>query len=429
MLHAGFHVADISPPVGASIPGGFAPRPGGGIHDPLEVRAGVFIGEDSSLALVGVDAVSLKTEDVNRARELAAALSPIPAEAIIVAASHTHSGGPANDVLGTSSDEHYREHIVRQIASAVAEAARDAVPAEVGWASGRAEGLAWNRRWWLADGSQGTHCDPADEDVIERAGPDDPELLLLAARDLDGYPLGFVGNFTCHVTVMGGPDFSADYPGAWSDLMEAATGAPLVFFNGAMGDLTQVNPELDLPQKGAEGVQRLGRALAGESLKLLADMQFTEAPEIASASEILQADFRHPTAEQLERDRETVAQAADDDYSREAVFARERVALAEHIEAVGQEPCHLIAARIGELAIASGPGQMFCEFGLDCKARSPFEQTMYVSIANGNAGYVPTPAAISTGGYEPTLCRGSKLAPETGGQMVDAQVQLLQQLT
>jgi hypothetical protein len=72
---------------------------------------------------------------------------------------------------------------------------------------------------------------------------------------------------------------------------------------------------------------------------------------------------------------------------------------------------------------------MFCEFGLDCKERSPFEQTMYVSIANGNVGYVPTPAAIAGGGYEPTLCRGSKLAPEAGGQIVDAQVRLLEGLT
>ncbi len=428
MLHAGFHVAEINPPVGAAIPGGFAPKPGIGVHDPLRVRAGVFLTNDDSLALVGVDAVSLKTEDVTRAREMAAELSEIPFDAIIIAASHTHSGGPANDVLGTSSDEHYREQIVRQVASAVAEAAKNALPAEIGWAGGTAEGLAWNRRWWLSDGSQGTHCDPDDENVVERAGPEDPEVLLLAARDLDGNPLGFVGNFACHVTVMGGPNFSADYPGAWSEIMQAATGAPLVFLNGAMGDVTQVNRQLDLPQKGSEGVLRLGRALAGESLKLLADMRYTDAPQISAVVETIHTDFRHPSPEQLERDRDTVRETDSGDYSREAVFARERVLLARYIEEVGQEPCPLIAARIGDLAIASGNGQMFCEFGLDCKDRSPFENTMYVSLANGNAGYVPTPTAIETGGYEPTLCRGSKLAPEAGAQIVNAQVRLLEEL-
>ncbi|MGM0494477.1 MAG: hypothetical protein ACQER1_16210 [Armatimonadota bacterium] len=428
MLHAGFHVADITPQIGAVGPGGFAPAYRDGVHDPLRVRAGTLLSDDTALALVGVDAVSLKTEDLVRAREMAADLSPTPAGNIIIAASHTHTGGPANDVLGSPSDEHYREQIVRQIASAVAEAAREAVPAEVAWASGVAEDLAWNRRWHLADGSQGTHCDPADDDVIERAGPQDPEILLLAARDLDGRMLGFVGNFACHVTIMGGPHFSADYPGAWSDAMEAATGAPLVFLNGAMGDVTQVNKEADTPQKGEEGVRRFARKLSGESLKLLAEMQFEGDAQISVAGESLALAFRRPAEEQLERDREMAAERAEDDYSREAVFARERLALAEHIEATGKEPCPLICARIGDLGIATGAGQMFCEFGLDCKDRSPFEHTMYVSLANGNVGYVPTPEAIAGGGYEPTLCRGSKLAPEAGGQIVDAQVRLLEEL-
>ncbi|MGI5818577.1 MAG: hypothetical protein ACOX9R_10835 [Armatimonadota bacterium] len=434
MIHAGFYVADITPPVGASIPGGFAPRAAEAVHDPLRVRAGVFATDDGALAFVGVDAVSLKTEDMARAREMAAALSPVPAANIIIAASHTHTGGPANDVLGTASEDHHRRQIVNQIASAVAEAARRAVPAEIAWASGTAHELAWNRRWILADGSQATHSDPADDDVIERAGPSDPEVLLLAARDLAGRPLGLVGNFTCHVTIMGGSHFSADYPGAWSDMMQTATGAPLVFLNGAMGDLTQVNREagFDRPQKGDEGVQRFARKLTGESLKLLAEMEFSGEAAIATAGETLGLDFRTPTEEQLERDRQTIAAVAEDDYSREAVFARERVLLAEHIAAVGREPCPVTCARIagdgGELAIASGAGQMFCEFGLDCKARSPFEHTMYVSLANGNVGYVPTPAAIAGGGYEPTLCRGSKLVPEAGGLIVDAQVRLLEAL-
>ncbi|MCD6359891.1 MAG: hypothetical protein J7M38_03435, partial [Armatimonadetes bacterium] len=224
MLQAGFAVTDITPPVGAHIPGGYAPAPAEGIHDPLQVTAAVLIGADASLAIVGVDAVSLNTEDVLQARALAGELCDIPADHILIAASHVHSGGPANDVLGTDSDPHYREHIIRQVASAVAEARRRAVPARLGWASGRAEGLAWNRRWIMRDGTHRTHADPADPDVIERAGPDDPEVLLLAARDMDGDLLGFVGNFTCHTTVMGGRSFSAGYPGAWRRTMQRLTG-------------------------------------------------------------------------------------------------------------------------------------------------------------------------------------------------------------
>jgi len=388
----------------------------------------VLLCEEDALALVGVDAVSMPTEDNLRARELAAGLAHIPDAQIIIAASHTHCGGPANDVLGTPSDEHYREHVVRQIASAVVQAARRAVPAQIGWGAGAAEGLAWNRRWRLADGTQETHADPAREDVIERAGPNDPELLLLAARDTDGRLLGFVGNFACHCTLMGGPEFSADYPGAWSDLMGRATGAPLVFLNGAMGDITQVARDQDVPQRGEPAVERFARKLTGESLRLLADIRFEDAPAIDVTHEVLGIPMRHPDPAQLEADRATVAAAPDDDYSREAVFARERAMLAEYIERAGEDRCEVICARVGELGIASSPGQMFCAYGLDCKRRSAFAHTMFVSIANGNCGYVPTPEAIATGGYEPTLCRGSRLVPEAGDTIVDTQVRLLAEM-
>ncbi len=428
MIRAGFHVADITPPIGASIPGGFAPRPAEGIHDPLRVRAAVLLGEDDALALVGVDAVSIPTEDNLRARELAADLAHIPDAQIIIAASHTHCGGPANDVLGSPSDEHYREHIVRQTASAVAQAARNAVPAQIGWGAGVAEGLGWNRRWRLADGTQETHADPSLDHVIERAGPGDAEVLLLAARDTNGRLLGFVGNFTCHCTLMGGPEFSADYPGAWSDLIARATGAPLVFLNGAMGDITQVARDQDVPQAGEPAVARFARKLTGESLRLLADMHFEDAPVIDVTHEVLGIPMRRPDAEQLEGDRAVAAAATDDDYSRDVVFARERIMLAEYIERVGEDRCEVICARVGGLGIASSPGQMFCTYGLDCKRRSPFAHTMFASIANGNCGYVPTPEAIATGGYEPTLCRGSRLVPEAGDMIVDTQVRLLAEM-
>lgn len=428
MIRAGFWVADITPPVGSNIPGGFAPRPAEGVHDPLRVRAAVLSAEDDAVGIVGVDAVSLSTEDNLKARELAAHLARIPQDHIIIAASHTHCGGPANDVLGTPSDEHYREHIIRQIASAVSQAARIAVPAELGWACGRAEGLGWNRRWIMADGTQRTHADPGREDVIERAGPSDPEVLLLAARDSTGRILGFVGNFTCHCTLMSGREFSADYPGMWSDMMQRVTGGPLVFLNGAMGDVTQIAPELDLPQRNEPAVERFARKLTGESLRLLADMHWEAAPAITVASEVLRIPMRRPEPSQLEADRTLVAETEEDDYSRDVVFARERLLLAEYIDRVGRDRCEIICARVGDLAIASSPGQMFCIYGLEAKRRSPFDYTMYVSLANGNCGYVPTPEAIAKGGYEPTLCRGSRLAPEAGEMIVNTQVCLLQSL-
>ena len=253
-------------------------------------------------------------------------------------------------------------------------------------------------------------------------------MLLLAARDMDGDLLGFVGNFTCHTTVMGGRSFSAGYPGAWRRTMQRLTGGTLVFLNGAMGDITQVNRELDLPQRGEEGVERFARALTGESLKLLADMRWHDDPPLAAAGEVLDIPFRVPDPQQLEADRALLAEKPWPSKEPEVIMARERVLLQEYIDETGAARCEVKCLRVGDLGIASSPGQMFCEFGLTTKERSPFEHTMFVSLANGNIGYIPTAEAIERGGYEPTLCRGSRSAPEAGEMIVETSVRLLQSL-
>jgi len=52
------------------------------------------LSEGTRVALVGVDALSIKASTVNSGRELAEKMTGIPAGHIMVAATHTHSGGP-----------------------------------------------------------------------------------------------------------------------------------------------------------------------------------------------------------------------------------------------------------------------------------------------------------------------------------------------
>ena len=58
------------------------------------------------------------------------------------------------------------------------------------------------------------------------------------------------------------------------------------------------------------------------------------------------------------------------------------------------------ALRIGDFAICALPFEAFAEIGLDLKKRSPFSQTMVISLANGTNGYLPTPEQHELGGYE-----------------------------
>ena len=65
--------------------------------------------------------------------------------------------------------------------------------------------------------------------------------------------------------------------------------------------------------------------------------------------------------------------------------------------------CVMQVFRIGELGVASIPFEVFTEIGLEIKARSPFQDTFTIELANGSYGYLPTPAQHALGGYETWL--------------------------
>jgi neutral ceramidase len=83
---------------------------------------------------------------------------------------------------------------------------------------------------------------------------------------------------------------------------------------------------------------------------------------------------------------------------------------------------------VGDAAFVAIPGELFVEFGLAIKRRSPFLYTYIAGLANGCVGYIPTRRAFAGGGYEIRLARSSKLVPEAGEQLTDTAVRLLEQV-
>src|SRR5262249_28402983 len=104
----------------------------------------------------------------------------------------------------------------------------------------------------------------------------------------------------------------------------------------------------------------------------------------------------HPTSEQLARAKTVVAEAKNKD-SLEFLYAQEVMALADWPDRIAI-PLQLL--RIGDVAIAGIPGEVFVETGLAYKAKSPFKLSFIVSLANGSYGYIPTPEQHKLGGYE-----------------------------
>ena len=75
---------------------------------------------------------------------------------------------------------------------------------------------------------------------------------------------------------------------------------------------------------------------------------------------------------------------------------------------------HII--RMGTVAFATNPFELFLDFGNQIKARSKAEQTFLVQLANGAAGYLPTEKAEKGGHYSAFVSSGN--VGHVGGEML-----------
>jgi neutral ceramidase len=428
-LWIGFGETDITPAPGAEMPGGFSPRHNTGVHDPLHARA-LFVDDgESAAAIVQVDCLSLKHSVVRRARELASERVGRPV-AVMACASHTHSGGPVASVFGSEADEEYLDRLGERIAASVQSASKAAVPARLGIGRGREESVAFNRRFRMRNGRETTHPGKGNPDIVEVAGPIDPEVGVLGAWSEGGEFLGCLVSYTCHCTVMNGLEVSADYPHYLAETVRRVMGGGgVVFVNGAYGDLTQVSNTLARePEFGEKWARRVGTVLGAEAVKALAAMEPTAGIRVQVADETLALAPRPVPPDQLAAARELLAREGV--WDAERWFARELVLLGELNHAEPQVPAEVQAVAIGPAALVGIPGEYFCRFGLEIKERSPFPFTFIAGTANGCVGYIPTAEALGPagGGYEPRLCRSSKLAPEAGYELREAALRVLGRL-
>jgi len=426
MIEVGFSTRDITPAVGAVIPGGFSPRISTAILDRLQTTACVVRHGKDTVAVIGIDVVSLSCITADRIRAAVTTGIGIPEQNIIVAASHTHGGGPSIDVLGSEADTAYLDLCVRRVGEAATEAHRKLQPATCAHVAGNVEGWSFNRRFTMRDGSEATQPAKGHPDIVAPAGPTDPELGVIAFRTRGGVPLGAIASFACHPTVIWGDTFTGDFPAYWrSSLREKAhSDFKLVFLNGACGDIGPTNfADTNVREGGVAWAGKMGEALANATISLMESAEYADSVELKAAHGSVRVAYRHPTDAALDAARSLVAD--DSPWDPKKWQARDVILLAEQLGTARDVACRVDVFRIGSAIIAAAPWQPFCEFGLKIKAGAVDRPVLLATFANGMLGYVPTPAAFRGGGYEPTLCRGSKLDPGAGEKIVGEFLRLL----
>jgi neutral ceramidase len=427
-LQAAFAAADITPEAGANIPGGFRPNPSKGTRDPLYAVACVVTDGKTPVALVGVDELFIGKATVTQARERIAKNTGIPAANILIAASHTHSGGPIASCLGSEADPAYQAKVAEGIAKAVEDAWAAKQTVEVGIGLGKEDSISFNRRFLMKDGREITHPGKPGtknhDQIVKSAGPIDPDVGVLAARKPGGAVQGVVVNFACHCTVVGGNQFSADYVAYLRKELKAVYGATteIVFLNGACGDITQVDNQSTAKEFGPEHAAMMGSKLAAEAVRTINRIAWLKTLSNAVVTETIPLRIRPEPDAVAEKPAFGLGSGPDE------VYEAERQKVAEEREKTPIVPCEVQGLRLGPLGIATNGSEYFVEYSLRMKAASPHKFTWFVELANEYIGYVPTAQAFVGGGYEPRTARSSKLAPEGGQKLLEGGLSALRKI-
>lgn len=421
MVQVGFGQCIITPEIGTEMPGGIHKRFAQDVHDNLLANAMVLEADNTQLVLAGIDTLSVKRSITLKARKRIEDATGIPSENVLIAASHTHNGGPIANVFMSESHPDYNEFITEQIARAVIEGyeKREEVTLMIG--AGQEGSVAFNRRFRMKDGSERTHPGKLNPDIVQVAGPIDPMVGVIGAVNRSCEFLGCWINYACHATLgVGGSGFSADYVYYLRQAVQRALGtddAVIVFGNGASGDVTQVD---NLSDRGREFGEHwgwhVGTTIGGEAVKVLARMDYMTEVTLEGVVETLQLPLRNLDDALLNQ-----AQA----WGNQEVWDRELELLKTIRQTEPQVTAEVQMMRIGPAGLIAVPAEYFCQYGLDIKENSPFEPTFVVSLANGCVGYVPTPQAFVGGGYEPRTARSSKLCPEAGDRIAATAIRLL----
>jgi hypothetical protein len=351
-----------------------------GVHDDIYARALVLDDGTKRMALI-----VLETTAVPAADDLVKAVASqtgIPAENIMVTATHTHSvplfsyaGGPPS-----AREAKEIERLKQGAVDAVRKADSDMQTAQV--AFGRGQG-------WVNVNNGEQSGSKAGYDL---QGPSDKSLDVIRFTTPQGTPIALLVNYASHAEVMfrsvtrdNGYEVSGDLPGAVSRILEAQPdGAPVVLFTpGAEADQLTLFKSLQYPgrlpaaDEGAAGWALLNvqaRRLAISVLDVTATLKPEETPAIL---DIASGSATCP-GQQIRIDRQTGQISAED---------KPPVII----------PLSMI--RLNDIVLAGVGGDVASEIGAHFKSSSPMPHSTFLSMTGASVGYIFADASYAHPGH------------------------------
>ncbi len=234
-------------------------------------------------------------------------------------------------------------------------------------------------------------------------GPTDRQIGLIRLERPDGSPLALIANYSMHGTALGMQNrlISGDAPGTVAAYVEEKIGAPMLFINGAAGNMAPI-------------------------YTVQPDLQSAHLPDfnVLLGDRILSANRNMTTPEsdiQLRPAEQVVETPRREGFGWDA-------GIGDYLRAnKGKNGMVRVPVRFlflnDETVLWSAPVELFCEISMNIRHRSPYAHTFYFGYSNGWLGYLATRQAFSEGGYETRTCPFTDRVEEDLTNSVDAFLQ------
>ncbi len=438
VLRAGIAVVDITPPLGYRMSGYFNERLSTGVSNPLRAKAVVLKQARESAAMVFCDIIGISQDVSSHARRQAAERTGIPAGNILIAATHSHTGPLYFGALrkhfhDTAVAEHgsdpcetgdYPSEFVAKLVEVITQADTAARPVRIEAGVTRQQGLSFNRRFRMKDGTVRFNPGVLNPDIVQAAGPIDPGVGIVFLKETEkASPLAAIVNFALHLDTVGGTLYAADYPYYIEQSLREKYGDKfvLLFGTGTCGDINHI----DVTKKERLKTDYIGGTLGDTVSAATRDLKAVSAPALAVRSEVVQVPLQRYGPDDIAWARENIKKVGTPDLPfLDQVKAYKILSLElRGGDTIGLEVQVFRLSR--DVAVVGLPGEVFVDLGLAIKQASPFATTLVIELCQDAPGYIPTEKAFAEGSYETV---NSRIASGGGEKMTQTAIRLLKEL-
>lgn len=415
-LYTGWAVANITPDKPVALVGQLTKRISTAVQDSLyatvlAMETKGIDGRKEQAIMISCDLLFIRAQTQKKLQDaIEEKLPDFNPSKLFLNAIHTHTcPGVIDDEFfglydiskdnGIMKPSEFESFFIKKVSDAVVKAWKERKPGGMSWGLGHAV-LGHNRRTVKTNGSSKMYG-ANEADFSHYEGNEDNEVPVLFFWDRNKKLTGMVINSVATAQVTDGTNFiSADFYHETREAIKKKYGKDVkVFFQvSTAGDITPASHEyiyskaekIMLQRKGITARQELAQRVLQSVEEVMPyvkkDISFTP----VFKHEVAKVDLpvKNPPSKPFYR--------VDD-----------------------VKPAEFHVLRLGDVAIATNPFELFLDYGLLMKAKSKAVLTLLVELSCQHSGYLPNERAVKGGGYS---ADNYLVGPEGGYKLVEETV-------